>query len=63
MNDDAPHKEDAKFAKWEEEDSMIMVWLSNSMILEIGDSCMFLNFAKQIQKAIEQRYSKAKDVA
>jgi len=46
MNDDAPHKEDAKFAKWEEEDSMIMVWLSNSMILEIGDSCMFLNFAK-----------------
>jgi len=32
------------------------------MIPEISDTCMFLNSAKEIWEAIEQTYSKAKDV-
>ena len=42
---------------------MIMAWLSNSMVLEITDTCMFLNSAMEIWNAMEQTYSKAKDAA
>jgi len=61
--EDAPHADDPKFPKWDEEDSMIMAWLWNSMIPEITDTCMFLNSAKEIWNAMEQTYSKAKDAA
>lgn len=30
---------------------------------EISDTCMFLNITKQIWKAVEETYSKAKDAA
>nr|KYP63994.1 hypothetical protein KK1_018581 [Cajanus cajan] len=42
---------------------MIMAWRWNSMIPKITDTCMFLNSAKEIWNAMEQTYSKAKDVA
>ncbi|XP_020212421.1 uncharacterized protein LOC109796961 [Cajanus cajan] len=58
-----PKQEDPKFTTWDEEDSMIMAWLWNSMIPEISDTCMFLNSAKEIWDAVEQTYSKAKDAA
>ena len=58
-----PNKDSPKFAAWDEEDSMIMAWLWNSMIPEISDTCMFLNTAKEIWVATEQTYSKAKDAA
>nr|XP_007143937.1 hypothetical protein PHAVU_007G115000g [Phaseolus vulgaris]ESW15931.1 hypothetical protein PHAVU_007G115000g [Phaseolus vulgaris] len=41
----------------------IIVWLWNFMVSEICDTCMFLNSARTIWIAIEQTYSKAKDVA
>ncbi|XP_057417850.1 uncharacterized protein LOC130712041 isoform X2 [Lotus japonicus] len=63
LTEDAPKEEDPKFTKWDEEDSMIMAWLWNSMIPEITDTCMFLNSAKEIWNAMEQTYSKAKDAA
>lgn len=58
-----PREEDPTFTIWDEEDSMIMAWLWNSMIPEISDTCMFLSTAKEIWDAIEQTYSKAKDAA
>ncbi|WVZ24536.1 hypothetical protein V8G54_003080 [Vigna mungo] len=54
---------DPKFKSWDEEDSMIMAWLWNSMVPEISGTCMFLKSAKEIWEAIEQTYSKAKDAA
>ncbi|KAJ1418852.1 Retrotransposon gag domain [Sesbania bispinosa] len=63
LTESGPKQEDPKFTTWDEEDSMIMAWLWNSMIPEISDTCMFLNSAKEIWDAVEQTYSKAKDVA
>ncbi|KHN39708.1 hypothetical protein glysoja_040575, partial [Glycine soja] len=61
LTDNAPDEKDVKFKSWDEEDSMIMAWLWNSMVLEISDTCMFLKLAKEIWEAVEQTYSKAKD--
>ena len=58
-----PKPGDPRFEVWDEEDSMIMAWLWNSMIPEISDTCMFLATAKDIWDTIEQTYSKARDAA
>ncbi|KAL6315434.1 hypothetical protein AAG906_000549 [Vitis piasezkii] len=58
-----PKLGDPHFEAWDEEDSMIMAWLWNSMIPEISDTCMFLATAKDIWDAIQQTYSKARDAA
>lgn len=42
---------------------MIMAWLWNSMIQEIGNTCMFLSTANEILDAVEQTYSKEKYAA
>ncbi|BAT76446.1 hypothetical protein VIGAN_01444800, partial [Vigna angularis var. angularis] len=63
LTEDSSTEEDPRFTKWDEEDSIIMAWLWNSMILEITDTWMFVNFAKEIWNAMEQTYSKAKDAA
>ena len=58
-----PKPGDPHFEVWDEEDSMIMAWLWNSMTPEISNTCMFLATAKDIWDAIQQTYSKAIDVA
>ena len=58
-----PKPRDPRFDVWNEEDSMIMVWLWNSMTPEISDTCMFLAMAKDIWDAIQQTYSKARNAA
>ena len=58
-----PKLGDPCFEAWDEEDSMIMVWLWNSMTPEISNTCMFLAIAKDIWDAIQQTYSKARDAA
>ena len=58
-----PKLGDPHFEAWDEEDSMIMAWLWNSMVLEISDTCMFLATAKDIWDVIQQTYSKARDAA
>ncbi|XP_068492253.1 uncharacterized protein [Phaseolus vulgaris] len=63
LTDIVPDEQDAKFKSWDEEDSMIMAWLWNSMVPEISDTCMFLKSAKKIWEAVEQTYYKAKDAA
>ena len=50
-----------RFEAWDEDNSMIMAWLWNSMTPEISDTCMFLATAKDIWDAIQQTYSKARD--
>ena len=57
-----PKLGDPRFEVWDEEDSMIM-WLWNSMTPKISDTCMFLATTKDIWDAIQQTYSKARDVA
>ena len=54
---------DPRFEAWDEEDSMIMAWLWNSMTPEISNTCMFLATTKDIWDAIQQTYSKARDAA
>ena len=58
-----PKPGNPRFEAWDEEDSMIMAWLWNSMTLEISNTCMFLATTKDIWDAIQQTYSKARDVA
>ena len=58
-----PKPRDPRFEVWDEEDSMIMAWLWNSMTPKISDTCMFLATTKDIWDAIQQTYSKARDVA
>ncbi|XP_073123530.1 uncharacterized protein [Henckelia pumila] len=58
-----PNKKDPKFAAWDEEDSLIMAWLWNSMMPDISDTCMFLTTAKEIWDSIRQTYSKKGDAA
>ena len=56
-----PRRGDLWFDAWDEQDSMIMAQLWNSMTPEISDTCMFLTIAKDIQDAIHQTYLKALD--
>ena len=58
-----PKLGDPHFEAWDEEDSIIMAWLWNSMTPEISDTCMFLATAKDIWDAIQQTYSQARDAA
>ena len=58
-----PKAGDPKFDAWDEEDSMVMSWLWNSMTPTISDTCMFLSTAKEIWEAVRQTYSKARDAA
>lgn len=53
-----PRLGDLKFEIWDEEDSIIMVWLWNLMVPKISDMCMLLNSVKEIWDAIQQTYSK-----
>lgn len=51
------------YASWDDEDSLIMSWLWNSMILEINDIVMFLSTAKEIWEYVKIIYSKVNDDA
>ncbi|KAK8349267.1 hypothetical protein V6Z12_A06G131300 [Gossypium hirsutum] len=53
-----PKEGDPKFDVWDEQDSMVMSWLWNSMMPEINDTCMFLNKSKEIWEAVKQTYFK-----
>ena len=49
--------EDPQFIVCEEEDSMIMSWLLNSMLLEIGKPFLYLSSTNEIWDAISETYS------
>ena len=56
-----PSEDDPKFIAWDEEDSMIMSWLWNSMQPETSGTCMFLTTTRDIWETIRQTYSKVRD--
>ncbi|KAH7529152.1 hypothetical protein FEM48_Zijuj05G0154200 [Ziziphus jujuba var. spinosa] len=58
-----PAKEDPTFEAWDEEDSMIMSWLWDSMEPTISDTCMFFTTAKEIWDCLHRTYSKARNTA
>lgn len=58
-----PKSDDPSFDAWDQEDSMVMSWLWNSMSPEISDTCIFLTTAKDIWEAVRQTYSKVRDAA
>ncbi|XP_039120841.1 uncharacterized protein LOC120257437 [Dioscorea cayenensis subsp. rotundata] len=60
---DSPKENDPKFQAWDEEDSMIMSWLWNSMQPSISKNFMFLPTAHDIWESAQKTYSKMKDAA
>lgn len=48
-----PKIADPRFDVSDDEDSMIMAWLLNSMLPEISDTCMFVPNVKDIWEAIK----------
>jgi len=58
-----PKEGDPAFAAWDEEDSLVMSWLWNSMVPEISDTVMFFTTTKDIWEAINLTYSKVKDAS
>jgi len=63
LMDNPPSPEDPKFTLWDEEDSMIISWLWNSIMPEVCGPYMFLVTAKDIWDAVRQTYFKVKDAA
>ena len=58
-----PKESDPTYASWDEEESLVMSWLWNSMIPEINDIVLFLSMIKEIWKAVKITYSKVNDLA
>lgn len=54
---------DPQFKVWDEEHSMIMLWLWNWMVSEISETCMLLATVEDIRDAMQQIYSKVRDAA
>ncbi|RVW30954.1 hypothetical protein CK203_098733 [Vitis vinifera] len=52
------NQEIPRFEAWDEEDSMIMAWLWNSVTPEISDTCMLLATAKDIGMQSNRRIQK-----
>ncbi|XP_058749398.1 uncharacterized protein LOC131622387 [Vicia villosa] len=54
---------DPGFTLWDNEDSLIMSWMWNSMIPEISSQYMFLPTARDIWENLMQTYSKKQDLS
>src|SRR4051812_10546587 len=54
---------DPGFTLWDNEDSLIMSWMWNSMIPEISSQYMFLPTTRDIWKNLMQTYSKKQDLS
>ena len=49
-----PPEDDPTFQNWDLEDSIVIVWLINSMELNIGQMYLFLPTAKEVQDAVKR---------
>ena len=56
-----PTKNDPAFKAWNDQDSMIMFWLWDSMDSKINGACMFSPMATKINDFIHHTYLKAND--
>ena len=50
------------FNNWEAENSKVMIWLLNSMVPDIANTCLFLSTAKEIWDTLVQTYTHVGDV-
>ncbi|XP_024024880.1 uncharacterized protein LOC112092581 [Morus notabilis] len=53
----SPGEKDPKYRSWRAEDSMVMSWLINSMINDIGENFLLYSTAKEIWDATKDTYS------
>lgn len=51
-----PNKEDSKYKAWKSKNSMVMSWLINSMMNEIGENFLLYGTAKEIWDAAKEAY-------
>ncbi|RDX72448.1 hypothetical protein CR513_48070, partial [Mucuna pruriens] len=58
-----PPRDDPKFEAWDDEDSLIMTWLWNSMTPEINRNYMFYSSACEICENLIKTYSMKEDSA
>ena len=58
-----PEREDPKFKVWKSENNMIMSWLINSMINEIGENFLLYGTAKEIWDAAKETYSSSENTS
>ena len=58
-----PAKEDSTYKQWKSENSMVMSWLINSMINDIGENFLLYETAKEIWDAAKQTYSNRDNTA
>ncbi|KAI9162379.1 hypothetical protein LWI28_026726 [Acer negundo] len=58
-----PAKEDPTYKQWKSENSMVMSWLINSMINDIGENFLLYETAKEIWDAAKQTYSNSDNTA
>lgn len=52
-----PASTDGKFKSWNAENNMLMSWLINSMVLDIGENVLLYSSAKEIWEAVRNTYS------
>ena len=52
-----PPPEDPKYKVWKTKNSMVMLWLKNSMTNEIGEDFMLYQTAKEIWDVAKESYS------
>ena len=53
----APNTTDPLYKSWKSENSMVMAWLINSMVNEIGENFLLYSIAKEIWDAARDTYS------
>ncbi|RDX98018.1 hypothetical protein CR513_19134, partial [Mucuna pruriens] len=56
-----PPKNDPKFEAWDDEDSLITIWLWNSITLEISSNYMFYSSVHEIWENLIETYSMKKN--
>ncbi|RDY05100.1 hypothetical protein CR513_11095, partial [Mucuna pruriens] len=56
-----PPRDDPTFEAWDDEDSLFMTWLWNSMTPEISQNYMFYSFVPEIWENLIETYSMKKD--
>ncbi|XP_052736717.1 uncharacterized protein LOC128197906 [Vigna angularis] len=63
INGGGPEPDDTYFSIWDNEDSLIMTWMWQSMIPEIRRNYMFHSSAKEIWDDLQSTFSLKKDLA
>ena len=58
-----PKPNDSKFVAWDEEDSMVMSWLWNSMMPKVSNTYIFFTTTKENWESYRHTYSEVRDAS